>query len=377
MPAAAGGARRAAVQQSAFACTLGFGYVAREAATRTNVPISKPERESYRRIRLLLAAARLIAFANPGCAGSAEESGAAMKPAVAGSELVPVVTASGAPTNVTTAPHVAPDLGRGAVSDDADTDFEIAISNAVAADPSHPAPASSSGKPRARSTAASLGLAIDETALLKAGGDPDAADVPSGPLPMFGATVLQHVRDFDTWRAAFDETLQERKRAGFVSQGVMRGVDDPRLVAVVLAVTDVAQAKAYFGDKALNERMSRAGATGRPRVLLSSNLTAKMEPGRTGLHAAILRLRVNDVDAFKATVDAQTQERAAAGIVGYALGQDVDDPHLAYLYLQSEESAQLRAYVFGKQTKQTWRDAGLQGDAILTMVKEEDLALCR
>ena len=242
----------------------------------------------------------------------------------------------------------------------------------MAADPSHPSP---TGKPQVSLTAASLGL--DESALLKPADNPERAEVPSGPLPMFGATVLQRVRDFDTWRAAFDETLQQRKRAGFVSQGVMRGVDDPRLVAVVLAVTDVAQAKAYFDDKALNERMSRAGATGKPRVLLSSNLTAKMEPGRTGLHAAILRLRVNDVAAFKATVDAQAQERAAAGIVGYALGQDVDDPHLAYLYLQSEQPAQLRAYVFGKQTKQTWHDAGLQGEPILTMVKEEDLALCQ
>jgi hypothetical protein len=325
------------------------------------------------RIRLLLAAARLIALAHPGCAGSAEQSGAAVKPpAVAVSreqELVPVVTAAGAPTNLATAAGPVP------AAEDGDTAFEIAISNAMA-DPSHAAPASAAdGKPRVRMTAASLG--VDESALLKAGDNQDAVDIPAGPLPMFGATVLQRVRDFDTWRAAFDATLQERKRAGFVAQGVMRGVDDPRLVAVVLAVTDVSQAKAYFGDKTLSERMSRAGATGRPRVLLSSNLTAKMEPGRTGLHAAILRLRVNDVEAFKATVDAQDQERAAAGIVGYALGQDVDDPHLAYLYLQSERPAQLRAYVLGKQTKQTWRDAGLQGDAILTLVKEEELALCR
>jgi quinol monooxygenase YgiN len=257
--------------------------------------------------------------------------------------------------------------------DDDDT-FEIAISNAAAALPAPPP-----SEPAAENHAArpAEGPALDETALVKTGNDPDAADVPTGPLPMFGATVLQQVRDFDAWRAAFDATSQARQRAGFVAQGVMRGVDDPHLVAVWLAVTDVAQAKAYFGDKALNERMSRAGAAGRPRVLLSSNLTAKMEPGRTGLHAAILRMRVNDVAAFKATVDAQAQDRAAAGIVGYALGQDVDDPSLAYLYLQSEDPARLRNYVFGKQTKQTWHDAGLQGNAILNLVKEEGLALCR
>jgi hypothetical protein len=313
------------------------------------------------RIRMLLAAARLIAFANPGCAGSAQESGAA-KPVVAASEQGPETasTTSGSRSDLPAAPATTqPALS----TNDSDGDFEVAISNALAADPATRTQAGAA-KPQVRLTAASLG--IDEL-----------RDVPKGPLPMFGATVLQQVRDFEAWRAEFDATLLERKRAGFVAQGVMRGVDDPRLVAVSLAVTDVAQAKAYFEDKTLNERMSRAGAAGRPRVLLSSNLTAKMDPGRVGLHAAILRMRVNDMAAFKSTVDAQAQERAAAGIVGYALGQDVDDPHLAYLYLQSEDPAQLRAYVLGKQTKQTWHDAGLQGNAILTIVKEQELALCQ
>ena len=335
------------------------------------------------RIRMLLAAARLIAFANPGCAGSAEEGGAAMKPLVATrvSDLVPVVTVSGARTNLALAPR--PPVGPESVgeptsaADDGDTDFEIAISNAAAATLPELEAAAPAVADQAAPRSAGSGSGLNEAALVKAGDNADLADVPTGPLPMFGATVLQQVRDFDAWRAAFDATSQDRKRAGFVAQGVMRGVDDPRLVAVWLAVTDVAQAKAYFGDKAVSERLSKAGAGGRPRVLLSSNLTAKMEPGRTGLHAAILRLRVNDVSAFKSTVDAQSQERAAAGIVGYALGQDVDDPQLAYLYLQSEDPAQLRNYVLGKQTKQTWQDAGLQGNPSLTIVKEEELALCR
>lgn len=325
------------------------------------------------RIRLLLAAARLIAFANPGCAGSAHESGAPMK-LVASSDVVPVVTASGARTNLALAPHArdsASDQTSQAAGTEDDDTFEIAISNAAAAampEPAQAAQPAQAPQPEPASTS--------DSALLK-GGDNADAQVPSGPLPMFGATVLQHVRDFDAWRAAFEATLPERKHAGFVAQGVMRGVDDPRLVAVWLAVTDVAQAKAYFNDKSVSERMSRAGATGRPRVLLSSNLTAKMEPGRTGLHAAILRMRVNDVAVFKAIVDTEAQDRQDAGIVGYALGQDVDDPSLAYLYLQSEDAGRLRNYVFGKQTKQSWRDAGMQGNPILTIVKEEELALCQ
>mgnify|MGYP003471607515 CR=1 FL=1 len=173
---------------------------------------------------MLLAAASLIVLAHPGCAGSAEKSGAVMKPVVSGA-------------GVRTTPALAPGGARETApsAEYSDTAFEIAISNAMAADPAG-RPQLPAGKPNVRMTAASLGL--DESALVKTA-DNDATDIPSGPLPMFGATVLQQVRDFDAWRAEFDATSQERKRAGFVAQGVMRGVDDPRLVAVWLAVTDV------------------------------------------------------------------------------------------------------------------------------------------
>jgi quinol monooxygenase YgiN len=198
-----------------------------------------------------------------------------------------------------------------------------------------------------------------------------------GPLPLHGAIVMQKVEDYATWRAVFDAELEARKRAGFAAQGVMRGIDDPKLVVVWLAVTDVAHAKAYLSDKSVLTRFRRAGAIGAPQIQLSSNIDAKMEPGRKGLSAAVIALRVKEWPLFKVAFAAQSGARRAAGVIGYALSQDVDDEHLFYVYLQSEDPAQLKAYLSSRETKQAWRDAGLESGPFVKFVREGELALCR
>jgi quinol monooxygenase YgiN len=284
------------------------------------------------KIRMLLLAARMIAVAHPGCAGGAEEGSTRTEPVA-----------------VTVMESRAPRYSGHEVS-------------------------------RSAATSSRAAQAVTDDALIKALDDnPYNVDgvPPVGPLPMYGAILLQRVSDFESWRTAFEESRAQRQEAGFVAQGLMRGVEDPQLAAVWLAVTDVARAKQYFADKAIKARLKAAGALGRAEVGVSSNVIAKMEPGRTGLHAAILRLRADDVAAFKTSFVAAESEREAAGIVGYSLGQDVDDEHLLYLYLQSESPEQLRSYIQAKETKQSWQEAGVHGNPRPVVVKEGELTLCR
>jgi hypothetical protein len=291
------------------------------------------------KIRMLLVGARMIAAAYPGCEGGAEEASGRLEPVAVS------VMESRVPRNLTT-------LNGQEVSRNAATS----------------------------SRAASVsGQAVTDDSLIKALDNPYNVDgvQPEDPLPMFGAILLQRVNDFESWRAAFEESRTQRRSSGFVAQGLMRGVTDPQLVAVWLAVTDVERAKQYFADKSIRARLRAAGAVGPTEVGLSSNVAARMEPGRTGLHAALLKLRVDDAAAFKASFAAAESERESAGIVGYSLGQDVDDDHLLHVYLQSEDPDLLNAYVRANQTKQSWRDAGVKGNPRVVLVKEGELTLCR
>ena len=195
---------------------------------------------------------------------------------------------------------------------------------------------------------------------------------PSGepPLPMYGAMVLlPRVKDFAAWRTAFEQNRLARMDAGFVAQGIMRGVENDRMIAVWFAVTDVDLAKEYFarGD------LRAGGVEGKARVLLWSNVEAKMDPGRQGLSAALVAIKVKDIAAFKLAFDASASARTNAGIIGYGLSSDVDDPSVAYIYLQSESPDTLKTYLAAKDTKQSWKEAGQTGTASITIVREGEL----
>lgn len=290
------------------------------------------------KIRVLLVGWRVLAAAYPGCDDSADEASRPAEPAAV------TVVESRAHRPLAT-------LNGQEVSRSAATSTRTPALSAQAAD----------------------------DALIKAADNPYSLDgvEPTGPLPMYGAIMLQRVNDFEAWRAAFEDSRAQRQQAGFVAQGLMRGVSDPQLVAVWLAVTDVERARQYFADKAIRARLRAAGALGAAEISLSSNVAAKMEPGRTGLHAALLKLRVDDAAVFKASFAAAEADREAAGIVGYSLGQDVDDEHLLHVYLQSEDAELLNAYVRAKQTKQSWHDAGVRGSPRAVFVKEGELTLCQ
>jgi len=57
---------------------------------------------------------------------------------------------------------------------------------------------------------------------------------------------IEHpVRDFDTWKAAFDSDPANREASGVRRYQVFRPVDDPRYVAVDLEFDTIAAAQAF------------------------------------------------------------------------------------------------------------------------------------
>jgi quinol monooxygenase YgiN len=192
----------------------------------------------------------------------------------------------------------------------------------------------------------------------------------SGPLAVFSALVVQRVRDYPKWRAKFDQQLEGRKEAGFAAQGVMLGDEDERVVAVWLAVTDLASAKSFFASS-----WRRLGV--KARVKLSRNLAAEIPPDRENLHAAIVTLKLDDLAYFRTAFDATAKAREEAGLLGYSLGQDVDDEQIVYAYFQSDDPESLKAYLRSRETRRIWKDAGVLKIQSITLVREQELKRCR
>ena len=83
---------------------------------------------------------------------------------------------------------------------------------------------------------------------------------------MIVAAVRHAVRDYDQWKAGFDEFPPTAGGALFAR--VNRAVDDPNMVAVVAGFETLEAANAFLGSPELKDKMEEAGVVGEPRIEL-------------------------------------------------------------------------------------------------------------
>lgn len=79
--------------------------------------------------------------------------------------------------------------------------------------------------------------------------------------------VTHKVKDFDAWLKVYDgEGKPKRASEGMVDRVLARGIDDPNVVHIVFAVTDIAKAKAAVTSDAKKKLMLSAGVEGIPTI---------------------------------------------------------------------------------------------------------------
>jgi hypothetical protein len=79
--------------------------------------------------------------------------------------------------------------------------------------------------------------------------------------------MIKHkVKDWDTWKKAFDEHKQSRVDAGLTDRVVSYAIGDTHMVGLVFAVSDMSKAKAFMNSKDLADKMKAGGVEGPPSI---------------------------------------------------------------------------------------------------------------
>jgi quinol monooxygenase YgiN len=78
--------------------------------------------------------------------------------------------------------------------------------------------------------------------------------------------VRHKVKDFGSWKAAYDEFDAERKTMGVTGHGVFQAEDNPNEVTIYHEFADVDAAKSFVGSARLKEVMESAGVEGAPEM---------------------------------------------------------------------------------------------------------------
>jgi hypothetical protein len=87
-------------------------------------------------------------------------------------------------------------------------------------------------------------------------------------------TIHLKVKDYATWRTAYDGHEKGRLSAGITNGRVFRNADDQNDVVILQDVADVARARAWFGSDDLKAAMQKSGVVGTPNVRFAAAAAA-------------------------------------------------------------------------------------------------------
>jgi hypothetical protein len=82
--------------------------------------------------------------------------------------------------------------------------------------------------------------------------------------------VSHEVADFSAWKKRFDAGKGNREKAGLTERYVMRDVNKPNFVIVVLESGSVENAKKFVSDPAFKERIKKASASGTAEIKIGT-----------------------------------------------------------------------------------------------------------
>jgi hypothetical protein len=185
------------------------------------------------------------------------------------------------------------------------------------------------------------------------------------PLPPAAALVVHRVADFDTWKAAFDDHEPARRDAGILGHHINRKEDDPNVVSVYLAASDLAAAQAFAVSEDLANVMQAAGVEAPPAV---SWMTPMREAVMwEGSHpAAIITHQVADFDRWLKEYDEADELQRSHGIIGHAANRSLDDPSSAIIYHQADSFDALHAFLESPELQAKMKDAGVTSEPQVT-----------
>ena len=79
-------------------------------------------------------------------------------------------------------------------------------------------------------------------------------------------TIHIKVKDYSTWRQAYDGHEKSRLSAGITNGRVFRNAQDQNDIVVLQDVADVAKARSWLGSDDMKAAMQKSGIVGSPNV---------------------------------------------------------------------------------------------------------------
>ncbi len=178
----------------------------------------------------------------------------------------------------------------------------------------------------------------------------------------FKVLAVNHtVKDFDVWKAVYDEGESGRKASGLSTLSIARDMDNPNMIYVFNLMSDVQKAKDFSADPALKAAMEKGGVSSAPTIKYMDVSRYEVSPSEFKGRVRITHT-VKDFDAWLKVYDTEGKEaRAANGMIDRALSRSMDDPNLVTVSFAISDLNKVKARLNDPALKKLMSEAGVVG----------------
>jgi len=184
------------------------------------------------------------------------------------------------------------------------------------------------------------------------------AQIPAAP---FDVLEISHtVKDFATWKKAFDADEPMRKASGLELIVLGRSAENPNTVCIVLHASDVAKAKTFATNPRLKDLMEKNGVITKPEF--NYYKVIKVNPDSKEKSWVQVTYKIKDFDAWQKVFDANgAANRANQGLIDVALARGIDDPNIVHIVFDIKDMAKAKAWILSEETNKLRLSAGMIG----------------
>ena len=181
-------------------------------------------------------------------------------------------------------------------------------------------------------------------------------------------TIIHECTDFSRWKSGYDADAANRKSAGLTDLMQVRQSTNPKVIALVFGVADLAKAKAMVASPALRQAMQNAGVVGTPQVHFRRGDWTT----RDAANYLSLNCRIRDIDTFRKGYAMDKADRQTAGLTDLALLQDVDDPNDLALVWAVDDVARAQTFLESPRlAEHQVKNAGVTSQPLLRFWKKD------
>ena len=171
--------------------------------------------------------------------------------------------------------------------------------------------------------------------------------------------IQHHVKNFDTWEAAYFAHDSVRKAYGITPGVIGRDLKDTNLVYVADKIEDLAKAQSFAALPNLKDAMKKGGVTDKPGFSYAEMVRADDSPVGTNDRLGVAH-HVKDYATWLKAFDGEgAATRAANGIVDRGLARGLVDSNMVYITFAVTDMAKAKARFASPELKKLMTDAGV------------------